>query len=221
MHPKNFTIWYGDDNDNDDTVAPFHPDHPILHQALQDCPRCRAVELSSRHPDLLDAKFGDAKNGFFHPNADPQYQEWWNHNATNGLDRLLPIHHIPAPEYYAQYQVAVVLCGLGAAFRTPIHFSTATAVVLQSCPNQEWYHFLSKQDQFQPWKHYIPLDAELNGLQEILTWIQTHHTQVRHVAMEGRQFYENYLSFQRNYEHFYELIYRLAMKQQQQQQHAS
>jgi hypothetical protein len=192
------------------TTTPYSGDnttqYPILHQALQDCPRCRAVEFSRRSPLLLDAKFGDAKNGFFHP-LNTQYQAWWAHNQTNGLERLLPIHYIPPTDYFSQYQTALVLCGLGAAFRTPIHFSTATAVVLQDCPHHEWYH-----GWVEPWTHYIPLQADLTDLPIILEWIQEHPDQVQAIALAGRQFYQDYLSFQRNYEHFYEFIYRLAWK---------
>lgn len=184
----------------------YKEDHPILHQALVDCLRCRAVEFSNVYPNLFDAKFGDPKNGFFHP-AVHQYVDWWEQNATNGLNRLLPIHHIPPAEYYSHYQVAVVLCGLGAAFRTPIHLSTATAVVLQECSMHEWYH-----PWFVPWRHFIPLKNDLSDLKDITEWVIDHPEEVHKIAREGRRFYERYLSFQRNYEHFYEMIFRLALK---------
>ena len=180
--------------------------YPVLHEALRDCLRCRAVEFSNRHLDLLDAKFGDPKNGFFHPSV-KQFADWWKQNSTNGLDRLLPIHYIPPSEYYSHFQVALVLCGLGAAFRTPIHLSTSTAVVLQECDNHEWYH-----PWFKSWEHYIPLQNDLSNLEEILMWIRTHPDDVHEIAQRGRQFYEKYLSFQRNYEHFYELSFRMALK---------
>ena len=41
----------------------------------------------------------------------------WRRNRTNGLYKLLPIHSMPEEEYYTGYQVGVVLCGIGAAFR--------------------------------------------------------------------------------------------------------
>ncbi len=194
----------------------FHQSSPstdtILQQALYDCPLCRAVEFSNRFPELLDAKFGDDKNGFFHP-SNPQYVNWWKDNTTNGLNVLLPIHFIPAIEYYSHYQVAVVLCGLGAAFRTAIHWSTATAVLLQDCSHHEWYH-----PWLQPWKHYIPLDKEMKHLNERLLWVQLHPEKVLSIAMAGREFYQEYLSFQRNYEHFYEWTFRLALKKLKLQQ---
>jgi Glycosyl transferase family 90 len=184
----------------------YRDTYPVLTEALRDCLRCRAVEFSNRHDDLLDAKFGDSKNGFFHPSVKP-FADWWKQNSTNALERLLPIHYIPPAEYYSHFQVALVLCGLGAAFRTPIHLSTATAVVLQGCDNHEWYY-----PWFQPWVHYIPLQNDLSDLKETLTWIRSHPGEVHMIAQQGRQFYEKYLSFQRNYEHFYELSFRMALK---------
>jgi hypothetical protein len=180
--------------------------YPALHKVLRDCLRCRAVEFSNRHADLLDAKFGDPKNGLFHP-AVPQFVELWRQNTTNGLDTLLPIHYIPPAEYYSHFQVALVLCGLGAAFRTPIHLSTSTAVVMQDCANHEWYH-----PWFKAWEHYVPLQHDLSDLKSILTWIRNHPSEVHKIALQGRQFYVKYLSFQRNYEHFYELAFRMALK---------
>jgi hypothetical protein len=177
----------------------------VLERVLSKSPRFRAVLFSKEHPNLLDARISDPKNGFMSPHL-PKQKELWKRNATNGLHKLLPIHAILPREYYAQYQSAVVLCGLGAAFRTPIHMSTATAVILQKCPFEEWYH-----SYMVPWQHYIPLDLELHNLSQTMQWVRDHPDQVYEIAKRGRQFYEDYLSFERNYDHFYELVYRLAL----------
>jgi hypothetical protein len=172
----------------------------VLEQLLQKSTRIQAVLFSKEHPNLLDARISDSQNGFMNE------KQLWVRNATNGLDKLLPIHHIPSREYYTQYQTALVLCGRGAAFRTPIHLSTATAVVLQACPYEEWYH-----SYMVPWEHYIPLDQDLQNLTLTVEWIGDHPKEVHSIATKGRQFYEEYMSFERNYDHFYELLYRLAL----------
>ena len=43
-------------------------------------------------------------------------------------------------------------------------------------------------------------------------WIRTHPGDVNKIVLRHRLFYEKYLSFQRNYEHFYELSFRMAFK---------
>jgi hypothetical protein len=172
----------------------------VLEQLLQKSTRMQAVLFSKEHSKLLDARISDPQNGFM------TEKKLWVRNATNGLDKLLPIHDILSREYYTQYQTALVLCGRGAAFRTPIHLSTATAVVLQSCPYEEWYH-----SYMVPWEHYIPLDQDLRNLTLTVKWIRDHPKEVHSIATKGRQFYEEYMSFERNYDHFYELLYRLAL----------
>jgi hypothetical protein len=172
----------------------------VLEQLLQKSTRMQAVLFSKEHSKLLDARISDPQNGFM------TEKKLWVRNATNGLDKLLPIHDILSREYYTQYQTALVLCGRGAAFRTPIHLSTATAVVLQSCPYEEWYH-----SYMVPWEHYIPLDQDLRNLTLTVKWIRDHPKEVYSIATKGRQFYEEYMSFERNYDHFYELLYRLAL----------
>ncbi|KAL3938058.1 MAG: hypothetical protein SGBAC_006959 [Bacillariaceae sp.] len=172
----------------------------ILEQLAQKSTRIRTVLYSKDHPEMLDSRISDSKNGLMNEKG------LWRKNTTNGLNKVLPIHSIPSREYYTQFQTALVLCGRGAPFRTPIHLSTETAVVLQTCPYQEWY-----QGYMIPWEHYIPLDHDLNNLSETMEWVRDHPVELESIAKNGRQFYEKYLSFQRNYDHFYELFYRLAI----------
>jgi hypothetical protein len=175
-------------------------DSNILQSVFKKSRRLQAVFFSNQHPNKLDAKISDPRNGFL------REDKFWRNNSTNGLNQLLPLHAIPQEEYYTQFQTVLVLCGRGAAFRTPVHFSTATAVVLQDCPYKEWYHSL-----LQPWKHYIPMDDQLKNLSEAMQWVQMNPLLVKEIASQGRQFYEEYLSFERNYEHFHELLYRLSI----------
>lgn len=176
-----------------------HDESKILEQVAQKSSRIRTVLYSKDHPDLLDARISDSQNGMM------KETRLWSKNATNGLNKALPIHSIPSKEYYTQYQTALVLCGKGAAFRTPIHLSTGTVVVLQTCSYEEWY-----QVYMVPWVHYIPLDKDLKNLTETLEWVRDHPVELQRIAKSGKWFYEEYLSFQRNYDHFYELFYRLA-----------
>ncbi|CAJ1906341.1 unnamed protein product [Cylindrotheca closterium] len=175
-------------------------DSTILEQVAQKSTRIRTVLYSKKHPGLLDARISDSKNGLM------MEKGLWINNATNGLNKVLPIQSIPPSEYYTQFQTALVLCGRGAAFRTPIHLSTKTAVVLQTCPYQEWY-----QEYMIPWEHYIPLDQDLRNLSETMEWVRDHPAELESIAKNGRQLYVEYLSFQRNYDHFFELFYRLAI----------
>jgi hypothetical protein len=180
----------------------------LLDFVLQRCLRCQVVQYSTLHPDLVNAKFHAPKGELFNW----KYRSLLQENATNGLHYFLPFSKVPEHKYYTNYQSALVLCGIGAAFRTAIHLSTETAVVLQDCPVEEWFTRLMT-----PWEHFIPLDYKLNTLNETMRWIHENPEKVREISLKGRQFYLDYLSFERTEEFLYEFLYRLAVKMQLQQ----
>jgi hypothetical protein len=159
-------------------------------------PRYKAVAFSNDNPSLLDAKFS---------RIDWVVQSCFTHNATSGFDQFLPIDEINSNDYFAKNQVALVLSGIGAAFRLSNHLMTGTAVILQDFVYQEWY-----TKYLVPYVHYIPLSEDLQDLNETLHWVQDHPAEVKAIAGQGRLFWEKYLTFQNHEEHIYELVYRLS-----------
>jgi hypothetical protein len=69
--------------------------------------RAKAVVFAAQHPDLLNARISDDQ-GFLNT-REAENKLLWEHNATNGLHRLLPLDAIPPEQYYTQHQVALVL----------------------------------------------------------------------------------------------------------------
>jgi hypothetical protein len=112
---------------------------------------------------------------------------------------------IPSNKYYTDYQVAVVLGGIGAAFRTARHLSAGQAVVLQDFLYEEWF-----VKYMTPYVHYIPLKRDLSDLRETMEWIRDHPEQVKTIAEKGLEFYHVYLAFQPNEDHWYELIWHMS-----------
>lgn len=195
-------IWRGTPwmNKGDDNIDPTE----VYEDALSRSPRLQVVAWSYHNPNLLDAKISSLRWIKRHP--------YWEKRAVNGLDKLFPSESssIPPEQYYTQYQVAVVLGGIGAAFRLSIHLSTETAVVLQEWEFKEWFTPMMK-----PFEHYIPLAEDLSDLDETMHWIAEHPTEVRDIARNGREFYERYLSFEKNQEHIAELAFRMALLKSQ------
>jgi hypothetical protein len=176
-------------------------DSIVLEQLISNGRKTRRVEavlFSREHPGLIDAKLA---SGF------GIKKKLWRRNATNGMHKLLPFNEIPAEKYYSQYRVAVVLGGNGAAFRTSIHLSTGTAVVLHTFQFEEWFTRFMK-----PFVHYIPLAEDLSDLNQTMLWVRDNPEEVRNIANRGQEFYEQHLSFERNQEFIYELLYKLALK---------
>ena len=164
--------------------------------------RLPAVLYSKSHPDLLDAKFS-SKRGLF--NGD-EWEACWANNATNGLRKVLPFSIIPKSKYYSEYQVGLVLGGIGAAFRTGEHLSTGTAVLLADYELEEWFtRFMI------PYVHFIPLERDLGNLHRQLLWIRDNSEKVKEIGTHGKEFYEDYLSFEKTEEFYYELLYKLAL----------
>jgi hypothetical protein len=131
--------------------------------------RVEAVLFSREHPDLIDAKFASSRG--------ISQKELWERNATNGLHKLLPFNKIPEDKYYSQYRVAVVFGDIGAAFRTGIHLSTGTAVVLHTIKNEEWFTRFMK-----PFVHYIPLAEDASDLNQTMHWVRDNPQEVRSQA---------------------------------------
>jgi Glycosyl transferase family 90 len=167
-------------------------DTPKFHKRLLLC------HFSKKHPDLLDAKLAHARG---------IPKEWWPHNATNGLHVFLPFHEIPKNDYYTNYQVSVVMGGLGAAFRTSRILEQGIAVILQDFPYEEWFiHYMT------PFVNYIPLAQDLSNLHETLHWVQDNPQKVHEIARNGKAFYQRFLSHDAMDEFYYELIFRLMIK---------
>ena len=78
--------------------------------------------------------------------------------------------------------------------------------MLQAYPYEEWFTKLMI-----PWEHYIPLTQDLVNLNETLHWVRTNPNQVHAIATKGHEFYLDYLSFSRNQQHIYELLYLMSL----------
>lgn len=164
--------------------------------------RMSAVLFSKNHSDLLDAKFHSKRKGLDGVGL-------WENNATNGLYKLLPFDRVQKDVYYSNYQVALVLGGVGAAFRTGVHLSTGTAVLLADFVYEEWFtRFM------EPNVHYIRVAKDLSNLREKLEWVRDNPEAVKEIGRNGKQFYDKYLSFEASEEFYYELFYKLALKEQ-------
>lgn len=186
--------------------------------------RLKVAIFSLENPDILDATLT-----YQTPEVRSLEHPCLIYNATNGLDRILQIGkykgitnttknvtwsvqyerpiRIPSTEYYTNYQVSLVLGGIGAAFRTARHLSAGQAIVLQDFTYEEWYYRYMT-----PYVHYIPLQQDLSDLKEIMLWIRENPDKVKAIAEKGKEFYYEYLSFPNNEEHWYELVWRLSEK---------
>ncbi|KAL9179005.1 hypothetical protein ACHAXT_011978 [Thalassiosira profunda] len=155
------------------------------------------VYFSKRHPELVDARI----HGY-----GPRAAEMYLQNATNGLHRILPLDQIPTDDYYTRHRTHVVMGGAGAAFRLSSLLGQEVATIVQEYPYKEWFAHL-----MEPFVHFIPLDQGLANLSETLHWVKDNPNEVRQIAVNGKVFYDRYLSFDRMGSFYHELIFRLML----------
>jgi hypothetical protein len=146
------TAWLPDTVDEQSCLPPQNNISDLLRT-----PRFYAVHFSHDNPSLLDAKFSDINELLV---------DCFANNATNGLDALLPTNYIEWEEYFSSNQVALVLPGIGAAFRLSTHLSYRSAAILQDWEYEEWFtKYLT------PFVNFIPLARDMSNLRERLMWI--------------------------------------------------
>lgn len=152
----------------------------------QTAARLIAFAYSSAHPDLLDARPSGAGWGDRHLS-----QPVWRANATNGLHAFLPFkaNQVSPATYYAHSKAALVLAGIGAAFRLDYHLRVGAAVIFEAFPYELWY-----VRYMVPNVHYIPLAMGASNLTAVLNWTRANPAQVREIGWRGRQFYTEHLS---------------------------
>jgi hypothetical protein len=157
--------------------------------------RYKAVMFSQKHPDLLNARFHE-----YDLNVPGMKDACYPR-----LNKTMPEDSIPSHLYYHNYQTALVLNGIGAAFRLTRHFEYQQAVILQAYKHEEWF-----TKYLLPWVHYVPVAEDLSDLQERLEWVRDHSEEMRVIAENGRKFFLQHLTFEMNGQHIYELVYRLS-----------
>jgi hypothetical protein len=174
--------------------------------------RLVAVAYSVKYPSELNARFAGS-NLMERSKIFPKDRIFANRDK-NGLAALItpplstnasasekaawdPGSPIALQEYYGNYQVALVLGGIGAAFRLTSHLQHGTAVILEDYHLELWYtRFLI------PWVHVIPLARYAKNLTAVLEWTRTHPCEVARIAREGQVFYEAELSPYRTVRNF-------------------
>jgi hypothetical protein len=63
------------------------------------------------------------------------------------------------------------------------------SVVLKiDSPYQQWYHHRLK-----PWKHYVPLAADLSNFESVYAWLREHEDCAEEIARNGQKFVQGLL----------------------------
>jgi hypothetical protein len=62
-----------------------------------------------------------------------------------------------------------------------------------------------------PFVRYIPLLEDWSDLNTTMHWVAENTARVKEIARNGRKFYQQNLSLEKNADHIYELAYRMSL----------
>ena len=130
------------------------------------------VLLSRHRPELLDAQY--TKN-----------QAWKSDVDTLGHPPAAELKH----EAFCQYKYLFNFRGVAASFRLR-HLFLCGSLVFHV--GSDWIEFF--YDRLEPWYHYIPINTDLNDVEQLLLFAQNNDRLISKIARQGRDFIWEYLT---------------------------
>nr|QFG74001.1 MAG: glycosyltransferase family 90 [Megaviridae environmental sample] len=110
----------------------------------------------------------------------------------------------------AQYKYHLYLDGHAAACRLGNMFKGGNLIMIPTSEHILWFTHLLK-----PWKHYVPVKADLSDMTEKLKWCLDNDTKCKRIAENALLFYQTYLSREHILRFWESALYRIASKKSQ------
>ena len=152
-------VWRGGTND-----GVYTPDN------WTEIPRGTLVHLANtKHPDLINANFS-------------VYYPWVVRDQNFFISKIPPSSLLPTTQMEYKYQIDID--GITATF-TSLSWKllSGSVVFKQQSDNIMWFH-----PALEPWKHYIPVDRNLQDVPDKIMWALEHDEESHQIADNGRQF---------------------------------
>lgn len=135
--------------------------------------RARAVQLSAKRPELLDARFAGRDDDLRMTDRERMRVRQLKWGADGGASFL-------TWREMQQYRAVLILDGNTVADRLPFTMFTMTAVLKQESPLREaWY------SQLVPYVHYVPVRHDLSDLEAQLAWALSNTSRLFDIARNG------------------------------------
>ena len=152
-------VWRGGAND-----GVYTPDN------WTEIPRGTLVHLANtKHPDLINANFS-------------VYYPWVVRDQNFFISKIPPSSLLPTTQMEYKYQIDID--GITATF-TSLSWKllSGSVVFKQQSTHIMWFH-----PALEPWKHYIPVDRNLQDVPDKIMWALEHDEESHQIADNGRQF---------------------------------
>jgi protein glucosyltransferase len=159
--------------------------------------RAKAVALSLRHPELLDARFS-SRGG--HGGMDKNQTAELLAKGMADIDGGFLTWHEAL-----RYRASLVIDGNTVADRLAFVMASSTAVIKVDSPRREAFYSLMR-----PYVHYVPVKADASDLQRQLTWALANETRLHAIAKHGSALALAHLSRRATLCHWTSLLIRYA-----------
>lgn len=140
--------------------------------------RIKAVEISKKHPDLLDIGLTSYNRKIKKEYGKPIYI----------IDSKQKSNFISDKEK-ATYKYILTLDGHVSAFRLGLDLSINSVVLLPNSQYNLWFSYLLK-----PYEHYVPIKEDLSDLVEIVKWCKNNDDKCKEITKNANNFYNKYLT---------------------------
>ena len=143
--------------------------------------RLKALSVGEANKELLDV-------GITKWNTRPRKHESDVYLRTIERDTY-PVANSLSPQEQSQYAYILNIEGHVAAYRLSYEMSFGSVILLVESEWRMWFtKFIS------PWKHFVPVKADLSDLVDKIEWCKANDEQCRQIAQNAGDFYNKYLS---------------------------
>ncbi|MEM7174573.1 MAG: glycosyl transferase family 90 [Chlamydiota bacterium] len=144
-------------------------------KTLKNYPRGRLVYESKKNAEFFDASFVNY----------PSWQVSDINSFVENLGKATFIH----PDEQIKFKYQIDLDGVTCSYPgTQWKLISGCLLIKQQTKDVMWFY-----EKLVPWKHYVPLDADLKNLTERIQWAKEHDSEARKIAMQAREFAKNHL----------------------------
>lgn len=101
----------------------------------------------------------------------------------------------------SDYKYIIHMEGHVQSFRLSAELATYSVILYVAGETKLWF-----ESKLVPWKHFVPVRADLSDLLEKMSWCRKHQDECEKIAHNARAFYDTYLSKKGCLDYLYQLI---------------
>jgi len=158
-------------------------------------PRGQLVFQSQQSPHLIDAAFS-------------QYPDKCR-EALNLCTQEFGATHFVSWEAMFRFKYQMAIDGVTCSFpATQWKLLSGSLTFKQESPDIMYFY-----DELIPWKHFVPVRADLSDLQEKILWAKTHDAEAKQIGENGKEFVQTHLMPEHILEYCYKVLSKYAALQ--------